>query len=655
MLAKRITKEIGDTSRVDVDMTWWLDVGETISNVLPYSVTLGAPGWTTQQPSNNPPATPYDPTPVLIETLTIINGSTAVELFLEAGTPGNVYTVQFVVWGTSGRKETMEVGVQINGTVYIPPNNPAPPASQPGYVPLTGNIHMAGPLYLFEDPLAPTEATTKNYVDALNTLEIANRTAADNAEVVARNAAIVTAVATETTRATGAETTLTTNLATEVTRAEAAEASILSGVNASKKIIAGAGLNGGTITVSGTTAFTSTLTANWQGGTVTSLGTHLAITSGVLDVVPTSLISAAMAPVVSAASIDAAWLLFGQVPATGHFYQSTGAIVNRLNDRLFVGAATLQSGNAAGTGDYVTTNIPQGPTTSVAQGGAFSTIGSIGWMAGTRTSDAASLATLDGVALMSVCINDNTAGPGQGEAAYFESQQKTGAGTTVALEADVANQTGAVTQVNPYSSFATSATPYSMVFQIGAGAGRAGVSNNSSAMTLINNGAAFEKGIVMLNGALSSANEAISLASRYQVQWWVSNTQKGSYIQGSPVTANGYYGILMDDLGIHLGVSPAAGNNSVGGFNAVGVVNGVNFVQAAGAVASSPVAISSQGADTNIDLQIIPKGSGALWLGGALSTSATAGVNGATPATVAFFLTVKSSAGTTYKIPLYLP
>ena len=165
MLAQRINKEIGDTSRVIVDMTFWLDTAESITSVTPISVTLGSPGWTTQQPSATPPAAPYDPTPVTVQSTTVVNDFTGVQLFLVSGTPGNVYTVQFVVWGSSGRKITMEVGVQINGTVYIPPNNPAPPGSQPGYVPLTGNVTMEGPLYLFEDPLAPTEAATKNYVD----------------------------------------------------------------------------------------------------------------------------------------------------------------------------------------------------------------------------------------------------------------------------------------------------------------------------------------------------------------------------------------------------------------------------------------------------------------------------------------------------------
>ena len=164
MLAQRINKEIGDTSRVIVDMTFWLDASETITLVTPVNVMLGGPGWTTQQPIATPPATPYDPTPLTVYSTTIVNDLTGVQLFLVSGTPGNVYTVQFVVAGSSGRKITMEVGVQLVGPVYVPPNI-APAGSLPGFVPTSGNVVMTGPLYMFEDPLNSNEAATKNYVD----------------------------------------------------------------------------------------------------------------------------------------------------------------------------------------------------------------------------------------------------------------------------------------------------------------------------------------------------------------------------------------------------------------------------------------------------------------------------------------------------------
>ena len=80
------------------------------------------------------------------------------------------YTIQFIVDGTSQRRVTFEVGVQLTG---VPPEQPMPlppPAMGAGqdpqdwYLPLKGG-KMEGPLYLFHDPKYPTEAVTKHYVD----------------------------------------------------------------------------------------------------------------------------------------------------------------------------------------------------------------------------------------------------------------------------------------------------------------------------------------------------------------------------------------------------------------------------------------------------------------------------------------------------------
>lgn len=242
MFIERTVKAIGDTTRIVVDLSnpIWLDVSETITTVVNAAVSLGASGWTVQQPPQSPPVVPYDPTPLTLQSTTIVAGtagaSSAVQFFVQSGTPGNVYTVQCVANGSSTRAITIQVTVQISGTPPTPPNtgfNPPAGAVSP-YLSLTGGT-MTGPLLLSETPLAAAEAAPKSYVDT---------------ETTART----TAVTAETTRATAAEATLTTNvaantatiatnttaiatnataIATETTRATAAEVAAIASALAS--------------------------------------------------------------------------------------------------------------------------------------------------------------------------------------------------------------------------------------------------------------------------------------------------------------------------------------------------------------------------------------------------------------------------------------
>jgi hypothetical protein len=165
MLVDRISKETTDRSRVIVDMTWWLDQGEVITDIVSSKIVLGTTGWS--EAPYGPPGSPlpFDPTPLEFAFTGVLVGGTSFETFVDYGTPGNVYTCQFVLDGTSERRVTLEVGVQIAGQ---PPAAPPyiPISSQPpGALPITGGT-LTGPLYLYQDPLFATEAATKHYVDA---------------------------------------------------------------------------------------------------------------------------------------------------------------------------------------------------------------------------------------------------------------------------------------------------------------------------------------------------------------------------------------------------------------------------------------------------------------------------------------------------------
>jgi hypothetical protein len=125
MLMDRITKETTDISRVVMDMSPWLDPGETITTVVSQKIMQGTTGWS--EAPYPPPGSiyPYDATP-LTQTVSLDGTRTQVIAFVSVGSPGLVYTCQYVLLGTSGRQVTIELGVQINGI----------PIGAPGYGPI---------------------------------------------------------------------------------------------------------------------------------------------------------------------------------------------------------------------------------------------------------------------------------------------------------------------------------------------------------------------------------------------------------------------------------------------------------------------------------------------------------------------------------------
>lgn len=171
MLVARINKETTDVSRVIVPLDeFWLDESEVITAIYQATIQQGTTGWALQPypPPGSPP--PYDPTPLTFLSYTLDAANRQLIMFVQFGTPGLVYTVQFVVGGTSARRLTIEIGVQIVGQ---PPKDQTPlpqPPPQMGqadwYVPITGT-QMTGPLYAYADPTYPTELADKNYVDTV--------------------------------------------------------------------------------------------------------------------------------------------------------------------------------------------------------------------------------------------------------------------------------------------------------------------------------------------------------------------------------------------------------------------------------------------------------------------------------------------------------
>lgn len=209
--------------------------------------------------------------------------------------------------------------------------------------------------------------------------------------------------------------------------------------------------------------------------------------------------------------------------STGQFYENLGANIDRLNDRVFIGAATINDGQAwngttHGDQDYVSQNIPQGPSTAVAQIASLSTVGGIGGLFGTRSSDSGGSQAQGTLGMTAVGINDYTTIPVITEAGYFEAQRKPAAGITTGVEIDIVNQ-GTVVDYNPYTSLFGAESGQTIGMSIASGGARAGPNTASAALNFMANGAAFTRGIVFTYGS-SLTGECVSMPNNYYMKWY---------------------------------------------------------------------------------------------------------------------------------------
>lgn len=330
-------------------------------------------------------------------------------------------------------------------------------------------------------------------------------------------------------------------------------------------------------------------------------------------------ISDSMAPVVSASTAYAALSIFGQAEA----------VPDWLSPLI--------------TSSFNLTQKTLFPVLSQA--------GQLGVVGATRTSDNTTDPGAElGIGLMGFVSNDAIGGnQQQGFAGYFEAQQKVGAGFTAGVEIDAVNQSGVVSQINPYSLL--TAPTFNIGLWVAAGGARSGVVNSSAAMAVLGNGAIFDKGLVFMAGSIAS-NEAIAMASGHALQWW-GGAGATSFINSVATSSN--FGITITDTVIAFCVGePGGSETSSGSLLVENVANAVNFVDVAGGITGSAVRIKADGSDANINLQLLPKGSGYLDLGGPALTLGASGGSGTLPAAPVGFLTVQFNGdGGTYKIPLY--
>jgi hypothetical protein len=255
----------------------------------------------------------------------------------------------------------------------------------------------------------------------------------------------------------------------------------------------------------------------------------------------------------------------------GQISANAGAIVSRMGDRLFVGKNTNvnDGNNPSTTKDWLETIFPN--TTALATVAALGQFGGIGTLGGVRTSDGAPSGYAS--AATGFCINDNTISGGGSPTAcasgYFESQHPVGAygsNWTHGIEIDIDEMnSGTVNGVTfPVLSHPFSSNPSGMTtgMIIASGGLRTGAQPATTALRITPNGALFQTGIEIRNGALAVGvggfSEAMALPASYILQWYGSDNSPNSYLGSTAGPGSATTGVVLSNGGITVISSAAA-------------------------------------------------------------------------------------------------
>lgn len=238
-------------------------------------------------------------------------------------------------------------------------------------------------------------------------------------------------------------------------------------------------------------------------------------------------------------------------PSSGHFYTDQGAAIARVGDRLFVGAAADQQGYAdrdRTPRDWLSTTMAATPVGNWmmwgATGASLSRYGTIGWLAGSRTSDARAATSMLGytpssIGVVGIAIDDDTSASRTTTAygGYFEVWKQPGVtgqpGFGIEIEA-IDRGGGSVGLTTAYRSNVGGGL---VDLQLGCGGGHSsGTYDCAAAIVFVRNLSRFQRGLVFSNDSLvgtdGSASDggfatAIEMARNQALVWDTPETVSG--------------------------------------------------------------------------------------------------------------------------------
>lgn len=385
-------------------------------------------------------------------------------------------------------------------------------------------------------------------------------------------------------------------------------------------------------------------------------------TTGLFPIPATSV---SFTPTGGSATTVAAFLnTFNQL-TTGQFFQSSGANIDRLNDRLLVGDATLMTGNSPGSGSWLDTysnTFAQGSYyNDFAQFASMSSVGSgVGGYARTATGSAGANAYGGSF----IGIANNTAQT-YAWGLYVEGHRMTGATTSDAwgMEMGVVNR-DSVVDVDAYGPYSSSGTTIALQlnsgsgFATGTGTGQmSGQANSSCAAFIQSNPTQHRRGIVFGNTAIAT-NEVMTMATSHFLQWYIAQNTKSASITCTNTAQTNAMQMSFNDT---FGLSFLRALDSSVQFAVLPTAAAVNYLYLAAGATGNPPVIVANGSDTVVDLQLSTKG-GTLRMGNptmfeANGTNAVTisnlGPSTLTSATIGKWFRIKDSNGNVWCIPAW--
>ena len=258
---------------------------------------------------------------------------------------------------------------------------------------------------------------------------------------------------------------------------------------------------------------------------------------------------------------------------TTNFWEdlTPAVIIHRLNDRVFVGAATDNDGKHTNVvKDWMETLIPT--STSNSQLVSLATLGQVGVFGGSRSSDVTAEGNADGtIGIMGFGIHDDTVTVRGAHGGYFEGWLRNGAAigagkAASGVEIDIVNQHSGASAVDitPYAMFPAGLTN---ALWLASGGAKPSVFDSSVAIGILPNGSRFRKGVVFKADSLvgtdgdgSGSATVLEMAIGHQVVWRNSGGVK-SVLDYNSIKLNTTSGTTLSGAKLHLQSDDGAGLN----------------------------------------------------------------------------------------------
>lgn len=308
-----------------------------------------------------------------------------------------------------------------------------------------------------------------------------------------------------------------------------------------------------------------------------------------------------------------------QQVASGQFFSGNGAQVNRFNDRMLVGDATVGDAafpnvNKDWLAAYQTYFGGSGPSVTtmaifLAQGEPF--------LAGARTAGNPSVGA-NAIGVQGYALANNPAKGGDFAWAFYGEGHRVSASASNCYGAEICVVNRGDTKVlTPYSSLP--GTTIGIQIDSGCGFNHAAmpdVVSASAAMVIVDNtggSAPFLAGFVFPVGSVQDSfgnHDAIVLPQNYGMRWWTPANLPSSFIKGGVGTAANATGLAFADAGLEV---QNASNQVLALFPPI--ANATNYPQISAAASGGAVLVKASGTDTNINLALFPQGAGTLQLG----------------------------------------